>query len=159
MWMFARKLMVLGVVGGLVAGCNQTTGETGPGEGTGTVVGAVAGGLLGSTVGSGGGRVAATVGGAVLGGLLGNQIGRSLDEQSRREAYLAEERALEYGPPGTPVAWRHQAYYGTVTPGPYYERPGYARCREFAHTIYIDGRPETARGVACREPDGTWTPV
>ena len=33
------------------------------------------------------------------------------------------------------------------------------RCRAFTETIYIGGRPETARGVACRNPDGTWTPV
>src|SRR5450830_1607606 len=30
-------------------------------------------------------------------------------------------------------------------------------CRSFSHTIYIDGRPQTARGTACRNPDGTWT--
>jgi surface antigen len=32
-------------------------------------------------------------------------------------------------------------------------------CRQFTHTIYIDGRPQTARGTACRNPDGTWQPV
>ncbi|MFC5067820.1 glycine zipper 2TM domain-containing protein [Flaviflagellibacter deserti] len=157
--MFAKKILVLGLVSGLVAGCYQTAGDPGPREGVGTVAGAVAGGLLGSTIGSGSGRVAATVGGAVLGGVIGNRIGNSMDEQARREAYLAEARALEYGAPGTPVAWRSQAYYGTVTPGAYSERPGHQRCREYAHTIYINGQPETARGVACRTPDGSWAPV
>jgi surface antigen len=103
--------------------------------------------------------VVAALGGAAIGGLLGNQIGRSMDDDARREAYEAEYRALEYGAPGAPVAWRRTAYYGTVTPGPYYERRGYERCREYAHTVYIDGRPETARGVACRQPDGRWAPV
>jgi len=32
-------------------------------------------------------------------------------------------------------------------------------CRQFTHTIYIDGKPQTARGTACRNPDGTWQPV
>jgi surface antigen len=45
-----------------------------------------------------------------------------------------------------------------VVPGPYYVDNG-RRCRAFTETIYIDGRPQTARGTACRNPDGSWTPV
>jgi len=26
-------------------------------------------------------------------------------------------------------------------------------------TVYIDGNPQTARGTACRNPDGTWTAI
>jgi surface antigen len=86
--------------------------------------------------------------------------GASLDEQDRQRAYAAEMEALESGAPGAPVGWRsdHTAYYGTIVPGPYYERRG-LRCREYSHTIYVRGRPEIARGTACRNPDGTWTPV
>jgi hypothetical protein len=29
-------------------------------------------------------------------------------------------------------------------------------CRTFRTTVVIDGRPETATGTACQEPDGTW---
>ena len=36
-----------------------------------------------------------------------------------------------------------------------YQRGG-TDCRDYTHTIYINGRPETARGTACRQPDGTW---
>jgi surface antigen len=32
-------------------------------------------------------------------------------------------------------------------------------CRSFTHTIYLDGRPETVRSTACRNPDGTWSSV
>lgn len=157
--MFTRAVAAAFLAANLAA-CTQTgPSSTGPREGAGTVAGAVAGGLIGSQFGSGGGRVAAGMIGAVAGGMLGNAIGRSLDEQARREAHLAEYRALEHGAPGSPVAWRYEDYYGTVTPGPYSERSGYARCREYAHTIYIDGRPETARGIACRQSDGTWVPV
>ena len=48
--------------------------------------------------------------------------------------------------------------YGSVVPGPAYVRDG-RNCRAYTHTIYIDGRPQTARGTACRNPDGTWTPL
>ena len=48
--------------------------------------------------------------------------------------------------------------YGTIVPGPGYQESG-RNCRSFTHTIYIDGRPQVARGSACRNPDGTWQPV
>jgi surface antigen len=155
--MIFRKVLAMAFCAASVAGC-QTSGG-GPREGTGTAVGAVAGGILGASLGSGNNRIATGLIGAVAGGMIGNAIGKSLDEKARQEAYAAEYRALEHGAPGAPVAWRSEQYYGTVTPGPYSERQGYARCREYAHTIYIDGQPETARGVACRQSDGTWVPV
>ena len=46
---------------------------------------------------------------------------------------------------------------GTDLPA-YYERHG-ARCRDFIHTVWIDGRRQQMRGTACRNPDGTWTQV
>jgi len=68
--------------------------------------------------------------------------------------------ALERGPSGAPVSWRNpdSGRYGSVVPGPAYQNAG-RNCRSYTHTIYIDGRPETSRGTACRNPDGTWTPL
>ena len=157
--MIFRQLIAVSFIAVTAAACSQTSaGGAGPREGVGTLAGVVAGGVIGSQFGGGSGRVVGAVLGATAGGLIGNAIGRSMDEQARQQAYAAEYRALEYGAPGAPVAWRHERYYGTVTPGAYSDRGG-ARCREFAHTIYIDGQPETARGVACRQSDGTWRPV
>ena len=45
-----------------------------------------------------------------------------------------------------------------VVPGVDYEIRG-IRCRDYTHSIYIDGRPQTARTTACRNPDATWSPV
>ena len=80
-----------------------------------------------------------------------------MDEEDRQRAYAAEMEALENGAPGAPVGWRsdHTAYYGTIVPGPYYYVRRGVRCREYSHTIYVHGRPEIARGTACRNPDGT----
>ena len=124
---------------------------------TGLGIGALAGGLLGSTVGSGGGRVAATVVGAVIGGIVGSEIGRSLDERDRRLAIEAEYDALERGGSGRARVWRSErnGTYGEIVPSRPYRRDGYD-CRDYTHTVYIDGRPEVMRGTACRNPDGTW---
>jgi surface antigen len=49
--------------------------------------------------------------------------------------------------------------YGYVTPGDYHDDgyQGYeGPCREFSQRVFIDGRRETAYGVACRQPDGSW---
>jgi len=93
-------------------------------------------------------------------GVLGNGLGANLDERERQRAYAAELQALEQGEPGEPVGWKGTAAgrHGTVVPGAYYETRG-VRCRDYSHTIYVAGRPETARATACRSPDGTWTPV
>ncbi len=127
---------------------------------TGTVVGAVAGGLLGSQVGKGDGRIAGAVVGAFLGGVVGNEIGKRMDEVDRRAAMEAEHRALETGRTGTATTWRNPntGHYGTIVPGKPYKFAG-ADCRTYSHTIYIDGRPETLSGRACRKPDGSWDKV
>ena len=98
--------------------------------------------------------------GGVLGGLIGNRIGASLDDEDKERAYAAQMDALDKGQAGAPVSWRNpdSGRYGTVVPGPAYQQAG-RNCRSFTHTIYIDGQPQTARGTACRNPDGTWTAI
>ena len=96
----------------------------------------------------------------ITGGILGGAIGMTLDERDRQRAFAAEVQALEHGEAGIPVGWRGEdaTRYGTVIPGAPYQTRG-ARCRDYSHSIYIDGQPQIARGTACRNPDGSWTPV
>lgn len=133
----------------------------GPNAQTGTVVGAVAGGVLGSAFGKGPGeRAAAGLLGVAVGGLIGNKIGAKLDERSQQMAYQAQNEALERGQSGRVVAWNNpdRGYRGQVVPKPVYQSNGMP-CREYTHTIYIGGQPETATGRACRNPNGTWRTV
>jgi surface antigen len=83
-----------------------------------------------------------------------------MDDEDKQRAYAAQVEALERGPSGAPVSWRNpdSGRYGSIVPGPAYQQAG-RNCRSFTHTIYIDGRPQTARGTACRNPDGSWTPL
>jgi surface antigen len=156
------RLSSAAVVAVSLAACAAAP-ETGQGakENTGTLLGAVAGGLIGSQFGGGTGeRVAAGLAGAAIGGLIGNRIGASMDDEDRRLAYDAQVQALESGRSGRAVPWRNpdSGRYGSVVPGPVYQSNG-LQCRPYAHTIYIDGQPQVARGSACRNPDGTWTAV
>ncbi|KUO61793.1 MAG: hypothetical protein APF80_00065 [Alphaproteobacteria bacterium BRH_c36] len=126
----------------------------------GTAIGAVAGGIIGNQVGSGTGKVLATVAGAFVGGVVGHTIGKSLDEQDRRYAQEAELAALEDGRSGVSRSWRNpdSGRYGEVVPQRPYKR-GSRDCRDYTHTVFIDGRPETMSGTACRNPDGTWANI
>lgn len=153
--MRARAIIAALLIPAVLAAC-------GPGrhQETGTLVGVLAGGLLGSQIGKGKGKVPATLVGAFLGGVIGNEIGRSLDEADQRAALEAQYQALEYGAPGTPTGWRNpdSGHYGQIVPGAPYQTSG-RHCRDYTHTIYVNGRPETLRGRACRNPDGTWQRV
>ncbi len=161
--MVLGRFVGLAIVAVGVAGCagNPETG-TGPKENTGTAVGALSGAAIGAAVTGGGpgSRIAGGLAGALIGGLLGNRIGAAMDDEDKRRAYAAQMQALESGQSGAPVSWRNpdSGRYGTVVPGPAYQQAGNT-CRQYTHTIYIDGRPQTARGAACRNPDGTWTPI
>ncbi len=92
--------------------------------------------------------------------LLGHRAGAKLDDEDKRRASVAELQALETGPWGAPVAWRNPetGRYGNVVPGPVYQENGVA-CREYTHTVYSDGSPQTQHGTACRRSDGTWGSV
>ncbi|MBA2124679.1 hypothetical protein DLM45_00345 [Hyphomicrobium methylovorum] len=140
----------------LLAGCSNGQGGI-DNSNTGLVLGSVAGGVVGNQIGKGRGNVLATVAGAVVGGIVGSEIGRKMDERDRQLAQEAEFDALERGQSGVSRQWRDpdSGHYGEVIPSRPYKR-GVADCRDYTHTVYIDGRPQQMRGTACREPDGRW---
>lgn len=127
---------------------------------TGLAVGAIAGGIIGTAVGRGNGRIAGAIVGTVAGGIIGSELGRSMDREDQRLAYEAELDALERGEDDRVVVWRNprNGRYGEVVPARRYSR-GPSVCRDYIHKVYIDGRPQSVRGTACRNPDGTWTAV
>jgi len=163
--MAARKSVRLAVVLGcaaLLAACaGDPESGRGPKENTGTLLGALSGAAIGSAFGGGtSGHVAGALIGAGVGALIGNRIGAALDDDDKKRAYEAEMNALERGQSGAPVSWRNpdSGRYGSVVPGPAYVDNG-RNCRAYTETIYVDGRPQTVRGTACRNPDGSWTPL
>ena len=93
-----------------------------------------------------------------FGDFLGSQISTSLNAEDKRRAYAAQMQALEAGPSGVPVPWRNpdSGRYGNVVPGPAYQLNGLP-CRQYTHSVYVDGTPQIQRGTACRNPDGGWT--
>lgn len=154
------------------------------GSNVGEVGGAVVGGVGGNYLAKKGklgktGQLAATIGGTIVGGMLGGTLGKQLDSASRARAEQAQLAAVSTGSRQTwqspyhagagagtwgsgasgasrkPVPAAGGVAQGSVEPGnPYQTASGI--CRDFTHKIQIEGRTETARGIACRNPDGSW---
>lgn len=129
----------------ILSGCSTTSGSK-------------AGGALSSL--TGGSKQAAPSGvlAALGNGLIGNNA--SLDASDRKRALQAEYQALEYSPAGKTVEWKNAS--GTrsgevVAAQPY--QVGSQNCRQYTHTVRVDGTPQSARGTACRNEDGSWTPL
>jgi surface antigen len=102
-------------------------------------------------------RVSPAAAGSALSGFIGNRIGAAMDDEDKQRAYEAQIQALDRGSPGAPTSWRNpdSGRYGSIVPGPAYQQGG-RNCRSFTHTIYIDSKPQTARGTACKNATGGW---
>ncbi len=164
--MSASKLILSAAFALTLAACASSSNSLGPAPresaGMPGAAGGTTAGIAGAGTGGGSGTRAtgAAISGA-LGGLIGTRIGAAMDDEDKRRAYAAQMDALDRGPPGAPVAWKNpdSGRYGTIVPGPAYATTDGRNCRSFTHTIYIDGKPETVRGTACHNADGSWTPV
>lgn len=81
-----------------VFGCASTSWQENQKAIIGGVGGAAAGGLIASAIHH---SPAVVIGGAIVGGLVGSAIGDRMDVADRKEARLAQQRALDtppYGP-------------------------------------------------------------
>jgi hypothetical protein len=68
------------------------------------------------------------------------------------------QQALETAPPGATLSWTNPdgSVGGSITPGPPFQDGAGQTCREFQQTMLIAGQPQTAFGMACRQPNGAW---
>jgi surface antigen len=148
------SLVVLAMLPGLVAACGPDNLHGG------LLLGAFTSSSAGTQAGNGHDRAATTAAGAVIGGIGSNEVGRQMSDRERRIAANAEYRALEYGRSGAPTAWDYPAtsHRGSIVPGRPYKKD-HQYCRTYTHTINRGGPAETVKGIACREPNGTWRSV
>ncbi|MGV8935993.1 MAG: hypothetical protein ACOH2J_02660 [Allorhizobium sp.] len=111
------------------------------------------GGLLSSNTPSG----SAVYITALQGGIV-QRSGVDLSNSDRQHALEAEYQALEAAPGGQPVTWTgRQASGQVVAAAPY--QVGAQNCRQYSHKVTVDGVEKQARGAACRNASGTWTPL
>ena len=75
------------------------------------------------------------------------------------EANSAQFYALQFGRPGAPRQWAgDKGTTGSVAVGPYV-RVNNLDCRDFTHTVKVNGTDYVKKGTACREQTGNWNVV
>ncbi|AWU93462.1 RT0821/Lpp0805 family surface protein [Azospirillum ramasamyi] len=141
-----------------LAACQNAQGGIAGMSGTetlGTLGGAVAGGLLGSRFGGGAGKLATTAIGTLLGAYAGQQLASRFSPSDQNRASDAEERAVANN---QTITWNNpqSGNRGTIQPVRTYQGSGGQTCRDYNHTVVIDGQTQVARGSACRQADGSW---
>lgn len=149
--MNTRKIAACAIVALTLGACEgQSTGET-----VGTLGGAAGGALLGSQFGSGTGQLATTAIGTLVGALAGRELAQRLEPNQQQQAVAAEETAIRNN---ETITWNDPQSNrgGEVQPLRTYTNASGQTCREYAHTVYIEGEAQTARGTACQQADGTW---
>ncbi|TCD14132.1 hypothetical protein [Oricola cellulosilytica] len=94
------------------------------------------------------------------GGIIAPAVQQQLSLDARHKALEAEYRALERTPAGETVTWGRsdQRFRGEVVASQPY-RVGSQDCRQYTHTVYAEGTALENRGAACRNPNGSWTPL
>ncbi|WP_190235448.1 hypothetical protein [Allorhizobium terrae] len=94
---------------------------------------------------------------ALQGGVVSHS-GADLSNGQKQRALEAEYKALETSPSGQKVTWRDDDAAGEVVAAAPYQ-VGNQNCRQYKHTVTMDGKSYQGRGAACRNDDGTWTPL
>lgn len=79
------------------------------------------------------------------------------DRLDANEQKRADTAVLDAVAAGSPRRWNtdRPGFYGYVEPGPSVN-VGDGQCREFTHTMFIDGRAKKEFGRACKGGTGAW---
>ncbi|MES5097503.1 hypothetical protein ABUK73_04660 [Agrobacterium sp. BA1120] len=94
---------------------------------------------------------------ALQGGIVGRS-GLQMDRSDFNKALEAEYQALETAPGGQAVTWGSGDTRGEVVANAPYQ-VGNQNCRQYTHDLTVDGKQAKVRGAACRNANGTWTPL
>ena len=98
---------------------------------------------------------------SLKGGLVSRIGGVKLSSSDRARALETEYKVLEAAPSGQSVAWQGSGgLKGEVVAAIPYQ-VGSQNCRQYTHTLQVKqgAEPLMARGAACRNANGSWTPL
>lgn len=147
--MFKKAIGALLLVS-FLTGC---TGA-GPKETGGRLLGGAAGAVIGSQFGKGTGQLVGVAIGALAGSYLGGALGHEMDARDRQLAQNAMMQTLERAPDHQERAWRNpnNHHSGSFKVTRTQEMPqDHMVCRDYVHTVIIDGKQEKLHGRACRD--------
>lgn len=154
-----NKILAVLVALTLTIGCSSTDS---PSQVGGKIIGGATGAVIGSQFGKGDGQLVAVAIGALLGAQLGGMIGEKMDARDRQLANNSTVNALETAPDNKYVAWHNPNNNHSGNVAAYNTVENYddnTVCRDYIHTVVIDGKEEKISGKACRnmsDQQGQW---
>lgn len=154
-----RCLSIILVSSLLGSGCSSTDSANQVG---GKLIGGATGALLGAQFGKGKGQLVGVGIGALLGAHVGGLVGSKMDEQDKQLANQAAQKTLESVPDNKPTTWKNpnNQHKGTFKVVKTEENKATNKvCRDYVHTVVIDGQEEKIHGRACRDvrdPKAMW---
>jgi len=85
------------------------------------------------------------------------EFGSGLSQHERSKLSAAEQKAFEFGKPGTPVTWMGEgkSVSGSIVVSQPF-RVGQSSCLRFSHKLKNDKQNEQTSGTACRRDGGPW---
>jgi surface antigen len=119
----------------------------------GALTGGIVGGILGAQFGDGEGQVAAAAAGALIGSMIGTNVGESMDQANRTKVAEVLETAKTN---------QSQTWVDPDTKTEYTVKPtkttykSHTVCRNYTMSVVIDGKLQTANGIACKDAQGNW---
>lgn len=126
----------------------------GPKQTGGQLLGGATGALIGSQFGKGTGRLFGVAIGALAGSYLGGSIGHAMDEKDKQMAQSTMLNTLESAPDHQTRSWKNpnNNHSGSFAVTRTQEIPAnHMVCRDYVHTVIIDGQQERVHGRACRD--------
>jgi surface antigen len=96
---------------------------------------------------------------ALRGGLIARLPDVRFSKGNRVRALEAEYNVLETAPAGQKIVWEGEGgMRGEVVAAVPFQ-VGSQNCRQYTHEITLKSTQKTARGAACRNANGSWTPL
>jgi len=146
-----KKLICVALMAGNLSGCMDAVG---PKQTAGHLLGAAGGAVIGSQFGHGKGQLVGVALGTLAGAFIGGSIGASMDRRDRELAQNTMQSTLESAPDMQVRSWRNpnNNHCGNFQVTRTLEMPqNDLVCRDYVHTVIIDGREERVHGRACRD--------
>lgn len=145
-----KKAVCLALLTISLSGCMNM----GPKQGAGHLLGGAAGALIASQFGHGDGKLVGVALGTLAGAAFGGMIGEKLDRDDKAIAQRTMMSTLENAPDQQVRSWRnpntnHSGNFRvTCTEELPYDN---LVCRDYVHSVIIDGRQQQVHGRACRD--------
>lgn len=150
-------VVILGMTGSMLAGCETIEKETGLSKSTqtGAVGGAAAGGIIAALVGANPAWIAGSI---ILGGVAGGAIGNYLGKEDAQKHAENNLNALDTLGPGQTSAWQDTktGNSGSTSVNAVNNQPDGTVCKSYTETVKTSAKTVTEQATACKAPGGTW---